>query len=148
MTEHLYNDDVPLGTQLWYSNIYFCSLFQYSFLSYRCIIGKESNYLGRKSKHMNIYYARRGRKDVGKRKDNKRHCYCTKFLSKTQDCLAQLVEHWIPNPKVVGSNPASFTCFFPLLPYFRPIHPPFFWHLSKVDGVDWSGHHISMFGGC
>ncbi len=24
-------------------------------------------------------------------------------------CIAQLVEHWIPNPKVVGSNPAAFT---------------------------------------
>jgi hypothetical protein len=23
-------------------------------------------------------------------------------------CVAQLVEHWIPNPKVVGSNPAAF----------------------------------------
>lgn len=23
-------------------------------------------------------------------------------------CVAQLVEHWIPNPKVVGSNPATF----------------------------------------
>ena len=23
-------------------------------------------------------------------------------------CVAQLAEHWIPNPKVVGSNPAAF----------------------------------------
>ena len=25
-------------------------------------------------------------------------------------CVAQLAEHWIPNPKVVGSNPAAFMC--------------------------------------
>ena len=24
-------------------------------------------------------------------------------------CVAQLAEHWIPNPKVVGSNPAAFS---------------------------------------
>ena len=33
--------------------------------------------------------------------------YCV-FLAIMSGCVAQLAEHWIPNPKVVGSNPAAF----------------------------------------
>ena len=34
--------------------------------------------------------------------------YYKKHLRKQHnDCLAQLVEHWIPNPKAIGSNPVT-----------------------------------------
>ena len=32
-----------------------------------------------------------------------------KKTPKLYDCLAQLVEHWIPNPKAIGSNPVTVT---------------------------------------
>ncbi len=33
----------------------------------------------------------------------------TSVENRTGDSLAQLVEHWIPDPKVVGSSPARVT---------------------------------------
>ena len=31
------------------------------------------------------------------------------IITLQSDCVAQLVEHWIPNPKAVGSSPAAVT---------------------------------------
>ena len=36
--------------------------------------------------------------------------------SKSWDCLAQLAEHWIPNPKAIGSNPVTVIFFTPAPP--------------------------------